>query len=265
MFDLNESTSPPHDAHTPFSRRTVLLAALLFTLLGAFVLVIGTTMRSERRVVTAFRGCACTGYVWAEQPVRSVSATWRVPVVDPRTVGIASTWIGAESDGRHGRFIQIGFSEGREVSAGLLAQGLHASANLPFYAAFWSDTAHHFQPQWIGGVEPGDLVRATLRLEHGRWALSLLDGAQLLSVHIVTRQEGGGPVQAAEWLQEDTARSVSGAEFFRYPKLSTVTFSDLRADGVAPRRVFSVRRRLRGAQVALSPLRNASFTVKQIR
>jgi hypothetical protein len=176
-------------------------------------------------------GCACAGYRWFGS-VASVSAKWTVPRLSKNAVGTASDWIAAQSVGNGGPFIQIGVTEQRYIPTGLLNRHLPAAAYQPSYTAFWSDTAHGYHPVYIGGVLPGDAVRAALRLVDGRWRMHLVDRHTLLNYNHSTRQEAQSTPHAAEWVQEDVAYDRD--RLFPYPRLSAFTFGDLKVNGHEP-------------------------------
>jgi hypothetical protein len=93
------------------------------------------------------------GYIWSGH-VRSVGARWDVPRVTPGSAaGAAQTWVAAMASGPAGRspFIQVGTTEGRFL--------LQPAVDL--YEAFWTDTKHHFHPQLLFKVRPGDVVQAS--------------------------------------------------------------------------------------------------------
>lgn len=204
--------------------------------------------------------CACIGYLWRGGGVRSVSATWRVPRVAPRTVGLAGTWIGAESPGR---FIQIGVNEGRLLSETDWRLGLSPAEVPPVWYAFWSDTAHGFHPVPLGSVQPGDLVRARLTLSGGRWWLRITDRHAALMVHLSTSEEAAAPSDQAEWLQEDVANSRTGG-LLPYPRLTAIRFQDMRVNRGSPSDPSltpSVSPRVNRGLI-LAPIRDDSFTVR---
>lgn len=207
-------------------------------------------------------GCACVGYLWRGD-VTSVSASWTVPSLtkhEPR--GIAGTWIGAESPGR---FIQIGVNEGRnapntDADLRFLVGGLKR----PLLYGFWSDTAHHFHPVPLPRVESGDVVSVSLQLLNGRWYLEFSDPRRSVDVKLSTPDEATGPVDDAEWLQEDVKTTYGANRLLPYPKLSAVTFTDLKANGVTPvaSQLLYQRRPVRSAKTLVASLiHNDAFTV----
>lgn len=207
-------------------------------------------------------GCACVGYLWPGD-VTSVGASWTVPRLtkhEPR--GIAGTWIGAESPGR---FIQIGVTEGRDApntdaDLRFLVKGLQQ----PLLTGFWSDTAHHFHPVPLPRVKAGDVVSVSLELIDGRWQLEFSDPRASVDVKLSTPDEATGPVDDAEWLQEDVETTYGANPLLPYPKLSPITFTSLKANGVTPpaSQLLYRRRPVRSAKTLVATaIHNDAFTV----
>lgn len=165
--------------------------------------------------------------------MRSVSASWRIPSLTASTLGFASTWVGVQTGGPSGPFIQIGINEGRLIPADDAKLGLPAAAYPSFVYAFWSDTAHDFHPLPLGPVQAGEVVHATLTLTGGRWRLRLADPSSLLFVRLSTRDEGDDPLNTAEWSQEDVLNTKTN-QLYPFPRLSPVDFRDLRVNGAPP-------------------------------
>ncbi len=207
-------------------------------------------------------GCACVGYLWRGD-VTSVSASWTVPLLtkhEPR--GIASTWIGAESPGR---FIQVGVNEGRDApNTDADLRFLVGGLKRPLLYGFWSDTAHQFHPVPLPRVKAGDVVSVSLQLLDGRWYLEFSDPRRGVDVKLSTPDEATGPVEDAEWLQEDVETTYGANRLLPYPKLSPVTFTDLKANGVTPvaSQLLYWRRPVRFAKtIVASSVHNDTFTV----
>jgi hypothetical protein len=202
------------------------------------------------------------GYLWTGD-VTSVSASWIVPRLtkhEPR--GIAATWIGAESPGR---FIQVGVNEGRDApntdaDLRFLVRGLKQ----PLLYGFWSDTAHSFHPIALPRVKPGDVVAVSLRLLDGRWYLEFSDPRRAVDVKLSTPDEATGPVDDAEWLQEDVKTTYGANRLLPYPKLPPIAFTDLKVNGVTPvaSQLLYRRRPVRSAKTLVaSPIHNDAFKV----
>jgi hypothetical protein len=195
-----------------------------------------------------------------------VSAAWKVPNLAPTTLGFASTWIGADTSSGPDGFIQIGVNEERLIPAG--DAGLPTVAYRAFWWAFWSDAAHGFRPVWLGPVQPGDLVHASLRWVHGRWSLRLVDPNSLLTVQFSINDEFGHPPDLGEWLQEDVAANITTGRLFPYPRLSRIEFRELRVNTAPPRTRDLVAVRMSPTKkLTLGPsqLRGDAFTISPVR
>jgi hypothetical protein len=173
-------------------------------------------------------------------------------------LGFASTWIGVEANvGRPG-FLQIGVTEGRNVSSSDTGLGLPVADDPPFFEAFWSDTVRHFHPVYLGFVSPGDVVHVSLRFERGRWWLKISDPRSALHLRFSTAQEQG-PMTQADWLQEDVLNQRTYRPF-PYPRLSAITVGDLEVNGAPPEPAELSH----SAHMTLtaSPIRDDTFTLQ---
>jgi hypothetical protein len=198
--------------------------------------------------------CTCVGYTWPGR-VTSVSATWVVPRIKKGSLGYASTWVGAETDAGRDRFLQIGINEGRVVTSTDTALGLPVADDPPFFEVFWSDTTRHFHPAYLGLASPGDVIHASLSLQHSRWWLQISDPQSALHLRFPTNQEQGQMTQA-DWLQEDVLNGRSERPL-PYPHLSRITIRDLEVDGAPPTAAVRVRH----VSLSVSPIRGDAFTV----
>lgn len=207
------------------------LATAIAVTLGVVLVVIFSGDRKDRseRRLNATRAFA--GYLWQGR-VTAMSATWNVPSLRTSTLGSAATWIGAQSGGSSGPFIQVGIAEGRVIPKDDANLGLPPAAYAAFWYAFWSDAYHHFRLLPLAPVSSGDVVDASLRLVRGRWLVRLVDAKSLLRVRFSTRDEAH-PLGTAEWLQEDVTNPKTSRRF-PYPRLSAIRFKDLRVDGSPP-------------------------------
>jgi Peptidase A4 family len=174
---------------------------------------------------------AFAGYLW-DGRVTAVSATWDVPRLDHNTLGFACTWIGAESGGTPGPFIQVGVAESHLIPKGDEKLGFPNAAFAVRAYAFWSDTRHHFHILPIAPVSPGDTVKASLTLAGVRWHVRLTDSRSLLKVHFSTRDEAQ-PLLTAEWMQEDATNPKTNG-LYAYPRLSAIRFRNLGVDRAPP-------------------------------
>jgi hypothetical protein len=187
-----------------------------------------------------------------------VGATWTVPgIVVGSRPGRAATWIGAQAPGAIGPFIQVGINEECEPDS--------SGHGVDYYYAFWSDTAHHFHPEFLFGVQPEDTIAATLDHRAGRWQVSIKDAAAGHQAAFVTRDEASARFDLAEWLQEDITQ-VKNNQPFPYPHLRTVTIRDLRVDSVAPSyaSVESQWMSENHQNLGPSPLRDGRFSLRPV-
>ncbi len=167
------------------------------------------------------------GYIWTGQ-VASVQGSWGVPAIARSSrPGVAATWIGAESPGTNGQFIQIGSNE-ELLTASLTHHAVHGA--LRGYYAFWSDVAHHYHPISLFQVSPGDVLRARMTLADGKWTLAIDDATSGATAHLTTTDETTAAFNQAQWTQEDVTDGKNN-KAFPYPRLASVTFSDIGVNG----------------------------------
>lgn len=163
------------------------------------------------------------GYVW-NGDVHDAHASWAVPRVLPGSVrGEAATWIGAEAPGpaRAAPFVQVGVNEGN-------------TANQPFYYAFYSTTQLHFHPVHLFDVSPGDQISATLTRQGSGWRIAFVDHTAGRERRLSVTEGAGQRFNEAQYTQEDVTDARTGQPF-PYPSLSSVRFTAIAANGVAPR------------------------------
>jgi len=187
-------------------------------------------------------------------PVHSLRAEWAVPRVTSSTPWqLASTWIGAQAP-RPGRaFIQVGTDEGCTEGP--------CSPEGPDYFAFWSDTAHGYHPQRLFDVGPGDRISARLVRSGASWHVAIADETRRVRARVTTGDETSGPLELAEWTQEDPVR-LPGV-LAPYPSLDGVRFSDVEVNGLRPsyNRLYSTWMSVNGADLAPTPLEGGAFTL----
>jgi hypothetical protein len=203
------------------------------------------------------------GYQWRRGPVTSVAGSWTVPgIVGGRSRGVAGTWIGAQTAPGPGPFIQIGSNEQRLVLPSA-APGLSPTV-LTAYVAFWSDTVHHFHPQVLFPVGPGDHLSATLTLARGRWMLAIADATSGRTRRFATTDDARARFRLAEWAQEDVEDARTHRPF-PYPALSTVGFRRLAVDSTAPAYadLYSTWMSENGRNLAPTPLRHDAYTLRE--
>lgn len=235
------------------SRIRVAIAASGVVVVAAVVIVVAAGSSGPVSTVRE-RGGDFAAWNWSGR-VTSVQAAWRVPRILARSPqGVASTWIGAQGFGRQRAFIQIGVDE-EFVKSG-------TRARTAVYRAWWSDTVHHYLPQYLFEVAPGDRIFASLVLADGQWSPTLNDETSGASANFSTHQETRGPFSVAEWAQEH----AMGSHGDGYPRLSTVTFTNLTVDAAAPRpsKMYSLSMSSTGrGLIAPSRLRRDSFSIGQ--
>jgi hypothetical protein len=218
-----------------------------------------------------------SGYEW-RGGVRSVAASWAVPrILDRSAPGIAGTWIGAQAPTRPDRggidreqasgahapmqallripFIQVGVNEER----GLPATGRTRDD----YYAFWTDTAHHFEPIRLFDVHAGDQIETGLSLGHGTWRVRILDATSGARSDFATRDETGVTFNAAEWSQEHVTREQDDAET-PYPETTPVVMSQLKVNSTSPEPELLWSRWMseNGRYLAPTPLAGDSFALR---
>jgi peptidase A4-like protein len=243
-----QGTDGQEESMRTVGRGVGLIAAVLAAGWGGVACGRGTG-DSGRTTATSFGHMA--GYVWAG-PVTSVAASWSVPGIAAGSgEAHASTWIGAQAPGpsMHTPFIQVGTLEDR------------GSATAPSYAAFWTDTTRGFHPQVLFPLRPGDAVSTSLTLSAGRWVVSIVDSTSGRRASFTTDEEGDAAFNLAEWLQENP--SQASGRMTRYPHLSTVRMSALRANDARPpyADVFAQWMSLPGRDLAPTPLRGDAFEI----
>jgi len=172
------------------------------------------------------------GYIWVAKKVDSVSSTFTVPTIRPGSPArsLAATWIGAQAPSVNGPFIQIGVNELRLPHP----VSLHGRRVRGVYFAFWSDTAKHFHAVPLFIVGAGDRVAVSLRRRADGWKLAIADASIGVSRRFLTHDEARGSFDWAEWLQEDP--TANSHRPLPYPRLSRVSFEQLRANSAPPGR-----------------------------
>jgi hypothetical protein len=195
------------------------------------------------------------GYVWIGS-VHSIGASFTVPrIASGSPLSEASSWIGVQGAGPPARFVQIG-----EIESRLWSRQKQKTADV--YATFWSDTAHHFKPQSLFGVSPGDTLSAALTLAHKHWMLAITDDTSRNKARFSIDDEADAPFNQAEWLQEDPGRENDHA---RYPQMAPPVFQDLTVDAAKPSRAILLSQWMSVNDRDLAPttLHDGSFTLGQ--
>lgn len=193
------------------------------------------------------------GYVWTGD-VDSAHAGWTVPRLLPGSAsGEAATWIGAEAPGpsRGAPFVQVGVNEGNTDAD-----------SRPFYYAFYSTTTLHFHPVHLFDVSPGDQVSATLQRRGARWQIEFTDRTVGHRRQLSAAEGGGQQFNEAQYTQEDVTDARTSRPF-PYPSLSPVRFTNVAANGVAPRpgQLTSSWLTEANGYLAPGPLRGDAFTL----
>lgn len=233
-----------------------------------------------RSAVATYPLGAWAGYAWLGH-VHSVRAAWTVPAIRAGSpAGVAASWIGAQAPARlpgvplPGRiparaaakwravservpFIQVGVMESR----GWTSSERVSNA----YFAFWTDSAHGFQPISLFPVRPGDEISARLTLEDKRWQVMILDATSGAHKELYTADEGLASFNEAEWNQENPESPPFGTDEYLYPLLSPIHVRDLAVNGTPPRRpnMYSSWMSEDGTYIAPSSLTADGFTLHQ--
>lgn len=192
------------------------------------------------------------GYLYVGH-VTSVRASFTVPrIVHGSPLGLASTWIGAQTPGP--RFIQVGIYEER-------IRGAHNRVSSE-YRAVWSDIAHHYAPQFLFHVNPGDGIAVGLTLAHKRWTVRIADERTGRKAEFSTGEESDGSFRWAEWAQEDPGGHGIHAP---YPQLTPTVFRRLAVDSAAPAQtdLYSLWMSVSEGTLAPSPLHEDSFALRR--
>ncbi len=248
-------------------RLTQRLALSLGAVLAATIVVLALLAPSKPHPIPRRWLGAFAGWIWSGN-VTTVSASWTVPsILGSSSPGRAGTWIGAQAPGdENSPFIQIGSNEELfSVNGGDPAIPAAQTEGVEGYYAFWSDVRHHFHPQYLFAVAPGDRVSANMSLGGGRWRLTIHDVNSGRSRHLATTDEARGSFNEAQWIQEDVTDERTG-RLFAYPRLTRVSFAGLRVDRTRPSasdlssQWMSPKHEVYEAP---SPLRNASFSVRR--
>lgn len=168
------------------------------------------------------------GYQWSGR-VTEIGSSWRVPRIDAHSApGTAATWVGAQSHATN-QFIQVGVFE-RCVSPATI-----------IYRAFWSDAALQYYPQWIGNVNAGDLVTASLVQGRGGWTATFTDASAGEAFAKAVAYGAGTSFTTGEWLQEDPIPSATATAVGPYPNMARVSFQRLQVAGGVPSLAFLTR------------------------
>jgi hypothetical protein len=201
---------------------------------------------------------AFAGYTERLPNVGMIQGSWRVPRISLTShPGYGSTWVGAQqpSDAEDPPFIQVGSTYWRD------------SQDYDHYEAFWSDTTKRFRPTTICRVNPGDRITATLAREPQAWRISIIDHTLHTRRTIITSEETrAGPLELAEWLQEDPATrpGINVTTHEPYAHTNTIRFSHLNADW-APTpadALFPQAIKLPGAAIVPTPVAHGSFLLR---
>jgi hypothetical protein len=197
------------------------------------------------------------GYAWSGD-VNSASADWIVPRLLPGSApGEAATWIGAEAPGpsHAAPFVQVGVNEGNPDGA-----------SRSFYYGFYSTTTLHFHPVHLFDVSPGDHVSATLRRRGARWQIEFVDRTAGRERQLSVTEGSGQRFNEAQYTQEDVTDARTSRPF-PYPRLSSVRFTAIAANGLAPApaRLTSSWLTEADGYLAPGPLHDGAFTLAHAR
>lgn len=195
------------------------------------------------------------GYAWIGS-VTSVGASFTVPrIARGSSLGVASTWIGAQSAGPPSRFVQIGDVESRLVPRG-------KDGAVDRYYAVWSDTARHYQPIPLFPVNPADTLSASLTLAHQRWTLAIVDDTSGAKAHFSTAAETEAQFNQAAWAQENPGSENHHAP---YPRIAPPVFYGLTVNSArpSPTVLYSQWMSVNHSNLAPTTVHADSFTLKR--
>lgn len=169
-----------------------------------------------------------SGYLQPGGPFFGIKGQWQVPTIDtafsPR--GSSSTWIGIDGSKGVTPLIQIGTNQ--EFDSGFL--GFDGG---PFYLAFWQVLPQNEYEQIIGkSVNPGDWMSATIipvaaafppaPNQTSSWEMTLTNITQGWTFS--TEQSYNGPLNTAEWIQEDPSSCIFSCSRGTLDNYGQVTF-----------------------------------------
>lgn len=232
----------------------VIIATLLISLAAA------PTMARGSKHVSSFGPFA--GYAWLG-PVTSVSASWKVPNIQRgSSFGEGFTWIGVQGTGDHEPFIQIGTAE-----SGAWQHRQKAPRSRYFIA--WSDTRHHYEPQFLCGTKPGDVLSASIALATSHWILTVVDKTSDATARVIITEEPAKPLKLAVWFQEDVSDRImhsKGVVYKQipYPLLNKIHVEHIAVNGISPsyNELYSTWMSSNDGYLAPSPLHHDSFVLK---
>jgi hypothetical protein len=192
-------------------------------------LIVATQLNASRRaariaapgahIVVPFTGFG--GYNW-NGTISKISTELRVPTIAADSpFGAAATWIGVQND-INNQFVQVGVEEND------LGNGPDQ------YQAFWSDLTVGFAPQTFGEVFPGDMISLSMSRTTKGWELNFVDLSRQLKGKKLVELARSVPFTQCEWIQEDPSPSTNTAQDIPYPKMSQVSFQDLKVNGETP-------------------------------
>jgi hypothetical protein len=192
------------------------------------------------------------GYTWIGS-VHSVGVSFTVPqIAGGSALSEASTWIGAQGQGPPARFVQIGEIEARFFSH-------QKQKTVDGYFTFWSDTAHHFEPQLLFGVSPEDTLSASLMLANKYWRIAITDNSSGKKARFSIADETDAPFDQAEWTQEDPGNPNNHA---RYPQMTAPVFRHVTVNSTAPAPVYSQWMSVNHSNLAPTVVHDDSFTLQ---
>ncbi|MGB8197088.1 MAG: hypothetical protein WCF25_08805 [Acidimicrobiales bacterium] len=192
-------------------------------------IIVATQLNASRRaakiaapgahIVVPFTGFG--GYNWTGN-VTTISTEFVVPTIaDDSSFGAAATWIGVQNDVNN-QFVQVGVEEND------FGDGPNQ------YQAFWSDLTVGFAPQTFGEVYPGDKISLSMSRSSRGWELNFVDLSRKLRGKKFVAMSRRVPFTQGEWIQEDPSPSTNTAQDVAYPKMSEVSFEDLKVNGAIP-------------------------------
>ena len=174
----------------------------------------GTPSAQTCQMLNATQSTCWSGYVVQQSGFHSVTATWIVPSVPSSPDGYVSTWVGLDGDG------DINLAQ-----AGTTSQEV---GGVTSYYAWWEVLPTYTSEQYLGSVNPGDVVQVTVNASGGvsSGTISDLTTNQAWSMPSVSYAGAG---RTADFIQE--APSNAAGQVLPLAHYAATPFSNTRTNG----------------------------------